>query len=102
MIQKKKGFAKLDKILSATARQHKLEPAWQRYRALKHWQEAAGSFLDAAQELTRAIDLKDGILRVACLSREIAAQLKLLARRIIELLNNLLGKTVVRAIQIEF
>lgn len=57
-----------------------------------------------AEELgkeTKAIDLKNGILIVACLSKELAYQIKILAQRIIEYINQLIGKQVVYAISVE-
>lgn len=91
----------MEKVLSQTAKQKKFEPALHRYQALKHWQEVAGEFLTEAKELTRATDLKNGILHIACLSKEIAYQLKLLASRIIYALNQAIGKNIIRAIQVE-
>lgn len=97
-----KGFAKLDKLLNQTAKQYNLENAVYKHRALKHWHEIASSFVGEAKNLTQAIDFKKGVLTVACLSREVAGKIKLLAQRIIYALNQLLGKQLVFAIYIEF
>ena len=96
-----KGFAKIDKLLSQTARQYNLQNALYRHKALKHWQQIAGAFIEEAASLTRAIDFKKGVLTVACLSREVASKLKLLANRIISALNQLLGRQVVFALYVE-
>jgi len=95
-----KGFAKIDKVLSNTAKNYNLEGAMFKHKALKHWQEIAGMFIDGSESLTKAVDLQKGVLTVACLSREVASKIKLLANRIIESLNQLLGKRVVFAINV--
>ena len=68
---------------------------------LHHNLETAESFFDKAKELTRAVDFKNGVLHVACLSREIAFQLKLLASRIVYALNQLICKTIIYSLSIE-
>ena len=96
-----KGFTRIDRVLHNAEKQRQLEPLMYRYKALKYWQQVAGGFLEEAEGLTKAVDFKNGVLWVACLSREIASKLKLLTPRIIEALNNILGRTVVYAINIE-
>jgi hypothetical protein len=96
-----KNYTKIDKVLSQTAKHYKLETALHRYQALNHWEEVVVSFITEAKNQTRAIDLQKGVLVVACLSKEVAYQLKLLAQRIIYALNQLLGKSVVYAIRVE-
>ncbi len=98
---RQKGFAKIDSLLSRTAKQYNLENAMYRHKALKYWTEVACAFVDEAKDLTRALDLNKGVLTVACLSREVAARLKLLAQRIIHALNQALGRQMVYAIYIE-
>lgn len=96
-----KGFAKIDKLISQTAKQYNLETAGYKYQAIKYWGEVAGGFVDEASKLTQAVDFKKGVLTIACLSREVASKLRLLARNIIAALNQLLGKQVVYAIYVE-
>ena len=95
------SFESLGRTINKVAQAKKLTGAVNRYKALKNWEAAVGGFIQEAKELTRALDLKNGVLRVACLSREIAYQIKLLAARIITALNQLVGKQVVYAIQVE-
>ncbi len=96
-----KGFTKIGKILPNTIKQYKLEKSFYRHQALKHWETVAGKFFAEAREQVRAIDLKNGILTVACLSKDLAYEIKLLAKRIVDELNKLIGKLVVFAIHVE-
>lgn len=95
------SFESLDKTINQVARAKKLTGAINRYKVLKCWETAAAGFIKEAKEQTQAVDFKNGVLVVACLSREIAYQIKQLAVRIITLLNQLVGKQVVYAIQVE-
>ena len=63
--------------------------------------KVAGSFVEEAKEMTQALDLKKGVLLVACLSREVARKFKVLAGNIVSALNQLLGKQVVFALCFE-
>jgi len=96
-----KNYVKIDKVLSQTAKNYKLESAVHKYKALKAWEKAASGFIVEAKGQTKAIDLRQGILVVACLTKEIAYQIKLLAQRIIYEINKLLGKSIVFAISVE-
>lgn len=96
-----KSFESLERAIGQAAKEKKLVGALNRYKALKNWEKAASGFILEAKNLTRAMDLKNGVLLVACLDREIAYQIKLLAARIIFVLNQLVGKQVVYAIQVE-
>jgi len=94
-------FSKIDRLLGQTAKQYNLETAVNKHQAIKHWKEIAGAFVEGAKELTQAIDFKQGVLTVACLSREVANKVKILASRIISALNQVLGRQVVFAVSIE-
>jgi hypothetical protein len=96
-----KGFSRIDKTLGKVAKQYNLEPALNKYKACKYWNEVAGGFVENAKEFTKVMDFSRGVLKVACLSREIAYKIRLLADRIIEALNLVFGCTVVYAIYIE-
>jgi Dna[CI] antecedent, DciA len=97
----KKGFVPLDKLLKSTAKEYNLENALYRHQSIKNWQVVASGFIEEAKDFTQAIDFKRGVLTVACLSREVAYKVKLMAERIIEALNEVIGKRVVYAIYIE-
>lgn len=96
-----KSFESLDKTINQVAQAKKLTGAINRYKVLKYWGVAAEGFIQEAKEQTKAIDFKNGVLVVACLSQGVAYQIKLLAVRIITALNQLMGKQVVYAIQVE-
>ena len=96
-----KGFSKIDKVLNKTAKHYNLENALYKHKALKHWQEIASAFVEEAAVFTQAVDFQKGILTVACLSREVASKIKLLAQRIISALNDILGRQMVYAIYVE-
>src|SRR5581483_11532784 len=96
-----KNFSRIDKIIKQTADHYKLQDAIHRYKVLKTWQSVACGFFDRAAELTKAINFNKGVLRVACLSREIALQLKILAPRLVEAINEVLGRRLVFAIAVE-
>ncbi len=96
-----KGFSKIDNLIRHTAKQYNLENAYHRHKALKAWQQLSGSFVEEAGEQTQAVDFKKGVLIIACLSKELANKLKLLAHRIISALNQVLGRQIVYAIYIQ-
>lgn len=96
-----KGFSKIDKVLIKTAKHYNLEAAVYRHKALKYWREIASIFVEEAAGFTQAVDFQKGVLTVACLSREVASKIKLLAQRIIAALNELLGRQMVYAIYVE-
>lgn len=91
----------MESLIKQTAKTYNLESALFRNKVLKHWQSVAGSFVDEADSLTQAMDFKKGVLTVACLSREVATQIRLLADRIIYALNQLLGRQTVFVIRVE-
>jgi hypothetical protein len=96
-----KGFTPIDKLLKNTAKEYCLENALYRHQTLKNWQKVISGFLEEDQDKTQAVDFNKGVLTVACLSREAAYKIKLMAVRIIEALNEILGKRVVYAIYVE-
>lgn len=96
-----KGFSKIDRLLTSAAKQYNLETALYRHKIQKYWHEVAESFVEGAKEQTQAMDLKRGVLTVACLSKQVAQKLKLLAQRIMHTLNQILGKQIVYAINIQ-
>jgi|SRR6185436_18747156 len=98
---KNKGFTKIEKLVSQTAKQYNLETALYRHQTIKYWQDVAAAFVEEAKQYTQAIDFKKGVLTVACLSREVAFKIKLMSEKIISALNELVGKPVVYAIFIE-
>ena len=96
-----KGFTPIKKVLPDRIKEYKLEKSFYRHQALRHWETAVCKFLDKAGRQTRAVDLKNGVLLVACLSKDLAYQIRLLAQRIVDEINQLIGKSVVFAIYTE-
>ena len=96
-----KGFTPIEKLLKNSAKEYHLENAIYRHKTLKHWESVAIGFIEDAQNLTKAIDFKKGVLTVACLTREVAYQVKVMAERLILALNQVLGRQLVYAIYIE-
>ena len=95
------GFNSIGAVLPDRIKQYKLQKAFYKHQAIRFWQDAAQGFAEELGRETRAIDLKNGILIVACLSKELAYQIRILAARIIEQINQLIGKQVVYAISVE-
>lgn len=95
------GFVAVEKILPIRTEKYKLQPAYARHRVLKFWPAVAAGFLVNSESLTKATEFKNGVLVVACLSQELAYQIKILANRIIYALNQQLGKNLVFAICVE-
>lgn len=96
-----KGFTQVGAILSGKMDNQKLQQAFYRQQAIKFWGEVSSGFISNAKDLAKAVDLKNGVLVIACLSRELAYQIKLLSQRIINEINLLVGKAVVYAIFVE-
>jgi hypothetical protein len=95
------GFAKIDKVIRRTAKEHNFEAALNKHQAIKYWQQIVAVFLEEAATLSKAIDFKQGRLTVACLSRELANKLYVFSQQIITALNEAIGRKVVYAISIE-
>lgn len=96
-----KGFKSVGSVLPDRMKQYKLQKAFYKHQAIRYWKDAARSFADDLSKETKAIDLKNGILIIACLSKELAYQIKILSQRIIAHINQLIGKHVVYAIAVE-
>ena len=95
------GFNSINEVIVGTENLKKLQPIVEKYKALKIWESVAKSFLADLEKQTKAMDLKKGVLYVACLSKEAAYQIKVLKEKIINALNTILGKRIVFAIYIE-
>lgn len=68
---------------------------------LEAWSTVIGGFVTQASELTQAMEFKSGKLFVACLSRAVAHQIISLAKKIINAINELLGRVVVYTLSVE-
>ncbi len=100
--QKSKGFVLAGSVALYNHPKSKVyENAFNKYKAIKIWDSAVSQFLEEASEATKAIDFKDGALFVACLSKEMANEIKIYAQRIIYLINQLLGRVLVYELRVE-
>ena len=95
------GFAKIDKVIKHSSTGSSFEEAFNKHQVIKYWEQIASAFLLEAKSLSKAVDLKQGKLIVACLSRELANKLYMFSEQIILALNDLIGRKVVYAIYIE-
>lgn len=98
----KTKFTKIDKVLKTTSKSYNLEAAIYRYKLIKSWQGVVESFVAEASENSRAMDFKKGVLQVVCLSKEVAYKIKLLSKRIIHALNQVVGALVVFSLEVEY
>ncbi len=101
-MKNKTQFIKIDQVLSQVGENKKIKPGLVRYQVLSCWYKIVETFMEAGREQTRALDFKKGVLFVACLSREIAYQIKILTSRMVHALNQVLGKQLVFTIAVEF
>ncbi len=97
-----KGFTPINKVIGNSAKNYNLENALHKHQALKHWEVIAAGFIEGAENLTKALDFKKGVLTIACLSKEVAYKVKFMAERLISALNEVLGKRLIYAIYVEF
>lgn len=94
-------FTQINKIIPEKSNKLKVKNSFEKYKVIKAWHEIVPNFVDQAKEKTMAINFTSGVLVVACLCKDVAYQIKVLTKRIIEELNNFLGKSLVWAIQVE-
>ena len=96
-----KGFTQVGRVLTEKITEYKLEKTFYKSQAIKYWDQVAAGYIEQVKEQAKAVDLKNGVLVVACLCKELAYQIKLLSQRIIYEINRLIGKQVVFAIYVE-
>jgi len=97
----RKGFIKIDGLLYGLAKNHKLEAVLHKQQVSKNWENILSGFFEKPQGQTKVLDLKNGVLVVASLDKQLAYEIKILAQRIVYALNNLLGGQFVLAIRVE-
>ena len=86
---------RVGKILKTNIKKYKLEEKLKTYEVLRGWEKIIGDFLPDAKGKTMAMSLEKGVLKIASLSREVADLIYMLARRIMDLINQLVGRRVV-------
>jgi zona occludens toxin (predicted ATPase) len=96
----RKGFMKIDGLLYDLAKTHKLEAVLQKQTVSKNWENILSGFFEKSQGQTKVLDLKNGVLVVASLDKQLAYEIKVLAQRIIYALNSFLGGQFIFAIRV--
>lgn len=101
--RKGRGFVRVSQAaLSAHPKSAIFQKALYKHQAVSAWDKAISQFFEGAENQTKAADFKDGVLFIACLSKELAYKIKMFAQRIIYLINQLLGRQLVFALQVEY
>lgn len=92
---------KISKSLDQSVRKYKIEDKVKQHQLLVVWEKVVSEFLPNAAKQTMAVAFEKGVLRVASLTKEIAYEISLYQKRIIEALNAFLGKQLVYRIECE-
>jgi hypothetical protein len=92
---------KINKTLNQRIKKYKIEDKVKGEQLLKAWEKVISEFLPNAAKQTMALAFEKGVLKIASLSREIAYEIHLYQKRLVEALNNYLGKTLVYRIVCE-
>ena len=101
--KKEQGFVKAGKAaLEGHPHAEMFRKALHKQKVVKHWEKAIGEFFEEGESQTKALDFKDGVLLIACLSKELAYKIKAYAQRIIYILNQLLGQELVYSIRLDY
>ncbi len=86
---------RINKTLYANIRKYKIEDKVKAAELLKLWEPVIADFMPEAALKTMAVTYEKGVLKIAVLSKDIAYQIHLYQKRLIEMLNNLLGRRMV-------
>ncbi|GAC1412807.1 MAG: hypothetical protein NVSMB66_2970 [Candidatus Doudnabacteria bacterium] len=92
---------KINKTLNSAIKKYKIEDKVKQHQLLAVWEKVISEFMPNAARKTMAIAFEKGVLRVASLTKEVAYEINLYKRRIIEALNSVLGRQLVFAIVCE-
>lgn len=92
---------KINRTLQNNLKKYKIEDQVKAQQVLTLWEKIISDFLPNAAKQTMAIAFERGVLKIASLTREIAYEINLYQRRLIEALNALVGKTLVYKIVCE-
>lgn len=100
--KKTKGFVGISKAIEGHSKSKILKQAFYKHKAISTWEKAVAEFFEGAEAQSKAVDFKEGVLMVACLTKDLAYKIKAFAQRIIYILNQLIGKDLVYAIRVEY
>lgn len=93
---------KIDKALKWQLKKYKIEDKVKAQQLLIAWEKIISDFLPNAAKQTMAYAYERGVMKIAVLSREIAYEINLYAKRIMDALNALVGKQLVYRIVCEY
>lgn len=96
-----KGFVKIGRVIVNSSKTANFQPAMTKYQVFKNWEQVVCSFFEKAKGQTKALEFNSGVLTVACLSRDLAYEIRLLAKKITQVINEIIGKAVVFALRVE-
>lgn len=93
---------KIDKTLKWQLKKYKIEDKVKAQQLLMSWEKIISDFLPNAAKQTMAYAYERGAIKIAVLSREIAYEINLYAKRIMDALNAIVGKQLVFSIICEY
>ncbi len=88
-------------ILPNSAMQHGMQAHFEKYKVLQAWPKAAEAFVKNSCLVSQAIRFEDGLLTVACLSKQSAKDIGCMSDAICGAINSLLAERLVKEIIIE-
>lgn len=86
---------RIQKTLNQRVKKYKLEDKIKTEQLFSAWEKIISEFLPNAARKTMALAYEKGVLKIASLSKEIAYEIYLYQKRIIEAINEYLGKQLV-------
>lgn len=97
----KKGFRPLSEAVRIKSANKKFKEAFESKRVSGLWSGVVEGVFPGASLKTKPLTFRSGVLRVACLSAELAKQLRLFASRLVYFLNAALGAVLVLRLEVE-
>ncbi|MDB4939724.1 MAG: hypothetical protein JWO40_149 [Candidatus Doudnabacteria bacterium] len=92
---------KINKTLNSTIKKYKIDEKVKQYQLLSIWEKVISEFMPNAAQKTMALAFEKGVLKIASLTRELAYEINLYQKRLIEALNACLGRQLVYRIVCE-
>ncbi len=93
---------RINASLHRTIKKYKIEDKVRSHQALSQWEKVIAEFMPQAAQKTMAISLEKGVLKIAALSKDLAYDIHLYQKRLIEALNEIIGKRLVFVIVCEY
>lgn len=88
--------------INSNLKKYRIEDKVKGVMIVKHWEKVISELFPHASLKTMAVSFEKGVLKIATLSKEIAYEISLYRQRLIDALNNLIGKRLVFALQLEY